>query len=376
MSTVNSRGLLRSSQRDWLPLLTLLIGAGIAIWFLSAAQLKIIEVNEAALGGDTTAVLAESDGLQVSCFDASDTKRCEGDYNKAGHMPAILWFGNSQNFAINRYRPGDELAIVRLHKWLKQRGTWLVQYTQPNANLHEQALLFESLHYRYDTRLFILPIFMDKLREQGIRESVAKFMDDAKAAERVRASPSWNALSSLLIKKVERRSDPTIQERVEEELNEAFGKYWSLWRDRSMLRGNLGFAIHLLRNKMLGIHSYTKRPVDPAVYAEKLGVLETLLESAKTQKIPVLLYIPPYRRDISGPYDDDAYRQFKEDIKALAAKYQAHYADLDDIVPGPLWATVVDTIFGFEEPDFMHFTAEGHRRLAEAIQRCLKNLGF
>jgi hypothetical protein len=201
-------------------------------------------------------------------------------------------------------------------------------------------------------------------------------MEDPNTAERVRASPAWSALAPLLIKKVERHTDPTFQQWVESQLDGFLGQYWSLWRDRGKLRSNLGFAIHVLRNKILGIHSYTKRPVDPQVYADKLGILAKLLESAKNRHISVLLYIPPYRRDIVGPYDDEKYSQFKKDLGALTEKYQAHFVDLDNTVPGPLWATVVDDIFGFEEPDFMHFTAEGHRRLAEAIQHSLVDVGF
>ena len=131
-----------------------------------------------------------------------------------------------------------------------------------------------------------------------------------------------------------------------------------------------------LKKQGSGIHSYTKRPVDPKVYAEKLDVLGKMLESAKNQGIPVLLYIPPYRRDIPGPYDDAQYAQFKTDVASLAAKYQAHFVDLENTVPGPLWATITDSLFGLQEPDFMHFTAEGHRRLAKAIEDRLKALGY
>jgi hypothetical protein len=343
---------------------------------MDVARNKIIEVNEAALGGQTTAVLAESDGLQVACSDALDSNLCEAAYQSVDRPPAILWFGNSQNFAINRYKPGEELAVMTVHRWLNNRGVWLVSYTQPNANLHEVALLFEALTHRYDTRLVILPVFMDDLREQGIRASVGDFMDDPKAAERVRRSPTWNDVAPLLARNPKARSDPSIQSQVEDRLSALLGEYWSLWRDRSKLRGNLAFAIHILRNKVFGIHSYTKRPVNPKVYTDKLGVLERILESSRSKSTRMLLYIPPYRRDISGPYDTAQYAQFKEDVASLAAKYRVDFADLDDTVPGPLWATVVDSIFGFEEPDFMHFTAEGHRLLAKAMQTRLQDLGF
>jgi hypothetical protein len=371
-----SNGALRGREINRLNWLPLVVGAALAILLLDVARSKVMDLTAAALGGQTTEVLAEVDGLQVACFDATDSEACESAYQRAGRKPTILWFGNSQNFAINRYQPGQELATVKVHRWLKSKGTWLVSYVQPNANLLEEALLFEALANRYDTRMLILPVFMDKLREQGIRGSVAAFMQDPKTAERVRSSPAWSDLSPLLEQKTEVRRVPTIQERVENHLNGVLNEYWPLWRDRSILSGNFQFAIRTLRNKVFGIHSYTKRPVDPAVYAEKLHVLGKLLDSAKNQNIRVLLYIPPYRRDIPGPYDDAQYAQFKVDVASLAAKYQADFADLDDTVPGPLWATITDSLFGFQEPDFMHFTAEGHRRLADAIQKRLSELGY
>ena len=356
--------------------LTVVVAAVLAIWILDVARLKIIEVNEAALGGQTTAVLAESDGLQVSCSDALDSGLCEDAYRRADHMPAVLWFGNSQNFAINRYKPGDELAVVIVHRWLKNRGTWLVSYTQPNANLNEEALLFEALTHRYDTRRVIIPVFMDKLREHGIRQEITKFMDDPKTADRVRRSPAWGDISPFLTKEPELGVQSSLQNWTENMINSTMEQSWPLWRDRSKLRSNLGFALHILRNQLFGIHSYTTRIVDPKVYAEKMVILDKLLQSADAQKLKVLLYIPPYRKDIRGPYDDDQYTKFKVDVGMLAAKYSADFVDLDNTVPGPLWATVVDTIFGFEEPDFMHFTAEGHQRLADAIKMKLSDLGF
>src|SRR5262245_2960883 len=111
---------------EWLPLV---LGVVIAISLLDFARSRIIDLSTAALGGQTTAVLAVSDGEQMACSDALNTEACESGYERAGGGPAVLWFGNSQNFAINHYKPGDELAVVRVHRWLRARGTWLVSYT-------------------------------------------------------------------------------------------------------------------------------------------------------------------------------------------------------------------------------------------------------
>jgi hypothetical protein len=360
--------------------LSLPIAAVLAIGLLDIADSKTIKLNEAALGGQTVAVLGEIDGKRIACIDATDTGSCEGAYRNVGHPPAVMWFGNSQNFSINRYHPGDELAIMTVHRWLQKRGAWLVSYYQPNANFYEQAVIFEATASRYNTRLLILPAFMDKLREQGIRDGVAKFMADPKTKERIQASPEWPQLAPVL-EQASRSGgqlpiNQTVQAGVEDRLNVVLGENWRLWRKREELRGTLAIAIQTLRNKLLGIHSYTKRPVDQNVYSDKLQMLGSILKSARDKGIHVLLYIPPYRTDISGPYVDSQYMQFRKDVRSLAQKYDANFADLSDLVPGPEWATVVDHIFGFEEPDFMHFTAEGQRRLAGAIQGQLVDLGY
>jgi hypothetical protein len=365
------------ARSPWLPIVVSML---VAVGLLHVGRLKMIKLGEAALGGQTAEVLGEDSGLRFTCFDATDTEICENAYERAGRPPAILWLGNSQNFAINRYQPGDQLAVSIVHRWLQDKESWLVSYTQPNANFYEQAIVFEAVARRYNTRLLILPVFMDKLREQGVRDSVAAFMNQPSTADLVRRSPEWPGLAPVLNQRGQTEgqlpTDRTIQARVEEQFEALLSRYVPIWRDREILRGNLEMAMNTLRNKALGIHSYTKRPVDPGVYAEKMQMLQNILESAKHLNIRVLLYIPPYRQDISGPYDNAQYSQFKRDVSSLAVQYEADYVDLTDLVPGPLWATVVDHLFGFEEPDFMHFTAEGHRRLAGAIQSRLLNLKF
>ncbi len=37
---------------------------------------------------------------------------------------------------------------------------------------------------------------------------------------------------------------------------------------------------------------------------------------------------------------------------------------------------VVDGIFGFEDYDFMHFTGEGHKRVANRLDAELRKMGF
>ena len=228
-------------------LVPLAIAILLAIAALHFGRLKMIELGAAALGEQTAEVLGEEDGFRFTCSDATDSELCEKAYERAGHPPAIVWLGNSQNFAINRYKPGDKLAVMIVHRWLKDRKTWLVSYTQPNANLYEQAVVFEAAAQRYNPRLLILPVFMDKLREQGVRPAVAAFVRDPKTANALRTSPEWSELAPFLVQEDVRQTqtekEPTIQARVEERFNAVLNEYLPIWSDRGNLRGNFEIAL-------------------------------------------------------------------------------------------------------------------------------------
>jgi hypothetical protein len=185
-----------TKQKDlenWLPLL---VSAVLAIGLLYFSQRKLVELGTAALGQQTAAVLGQDDGLRFTCSDAADSELCENAYRQVGGLSSAIWLGNSQNFAINHYKRGDKLAVAIVHEWLKDRKSWLVSYTQPNANLYEQAVVFEAAAQRYNPRLLILPVFMDDFREQGIRPEVVAFIGDGNEKCSF-ALPEWPELVSL-----------------------------------------------------------------------------------------------------------------------------------------------------------------------------------
>lgn len=367
-----------SRAMRWAPLA---VGVVLALVLLEAARHRItMKTDELAFGRDTQHVLVEVDGRQVHCQDATDSEPCVAGYKAAGRPPAALWLGNSQLHAINRYKSGEEGAATILHKRLAPRGLYLVAYSQPNSNLIEHAVVYSALSTKYDLRLLILPVFLDKIREQGIRSTVAQFLDDRASRARIERSGMWRHVAPTLAQKPadEPGADgvPTFQRSFENGLNDALGAVWPLWQARPTLRGYAGITLHQLRNKVLGITSATKRKVDEGVFKEKLAVLEAILADARERRIRVLVYVPPYRDDIDGPYVAADYARLKADLPVIAARQGADFVDIDKVVPGPEWATVVDPVLGIEEDDFMHFTAVGHRRHADAIDAALRRIGF
>jgi hypothetical protein len=360
--------------------------AGLILAFLLLSYVRtnlIIKLDEIAYGAETDGFVATFGG-QVQCAAATDSALCVDAWKKAGTPPPILWLGNSQLAAINRRQSGDVNAPLLLHKAAKARGNYLVTYAIPNANLSEHALTIEALSPIYKPRAIMLPVVFDDFREQGLREFVADFARDPVVRSRLQASPYWAEFGPLLGAKAEGDAgqetdtpvEQTTQAQVESWLVGRLEANSDLWAKRLIIRGILAFSIHTTRNKLLNIHSYSKRAVEPGVYARRMALIETIAIRAKAQGAKLIIYIPPYRRDIDGPYIEADYQRMKAGLIAIAAKHGARYADLESTVPGPEWGVVTDKLFGFKEPDFMHFTAAGHARLADALDAELKKAGF
>lgn len=368
-----------SLLRRWLPLG---LGSLLAISALEAANAHFNFAFEGfALGAETQFASAVLGGETVLCMRAEESPGCVASYNRAGRPPAILWLGNSQLPGVNRLKSGDLIAPVLLHEAVRPRGYYAVSYAHPNANLFEHALDFAALTQLYDVKLLILPVFLDDIREQGIREYIAALLEEPAAREAATRTKVWPLIGPLV--RNARKPDagspgqpPSFQQDVETALNTRIGAAWPLWSKRDHLRGMLAIAVHYARNRLLGINAQTKRKVDAAAFAEKMSVLDAILAEARERQIKVLLYLPPYRQDISGPYLDADYALLKTELARLARQYDVRYVNLDDVVPGPEWGLFVDTVLGIKDYDFMHFTGEGHRRHASAIDAELRQMGF
>ncbi|WP_152616515.1 SGNH/GDSL hydrolase family protein [Sphingomonas sp. ERG5] len=368
----------KARLKAWLPLL---VGALLALSFLEYARTHIlIRLAYAGFGAETSGFAQRRQITQ--CSDAIDSDRCVATWSKAGKPPVVLWFGNSQLSGINRYRPGDVNAPELLRRALAERGKYLVTYSQPNANLTEEAIVWNAVAPIYRPKLLILPVCYDDIRELGVRETVGDFIERPGVTARLESQRYWPLIAGPMQESLKASSPQvakghqSLQTRVEHEATGFLAGHWPLWRAKPSLRGTLGFAVHTLRNKVLGIHSTSKRPVDANVYRDRMELLDGMVADARAQGVDVLLYVPPYRQDIDGPYPMAQYRAFKTELEALAKRHGAGFADIDPIVPGPEWATVTDELFGFKEADFMHFTAAGHKHFAAGIDQAARRMGY
>jgi hypothetical protein len=339
---------------------------------------------ELALGEETKPYLAiDSLGYPVHLVNDSSTSRFLLGWQQRGKLDVALFLGNSQTHSINQLKPGEKNYVELLQRNWQPQQLDVLAHTVPNANLQEFYLFFRYWQSKLPIKTILVPIFMDDLREDGIREVFMpqlireKFQIPDDTSE---LTLSINKTLSTFRPGAEKTNEndlkaleQTVQESVEKFCNDFLQQHFSSWAYRPNVRGQLLTQLHLLRNTVFGISASTKRKLIPARTKNNYQALEQILTVARDHQIAVVLYLPPIRSDVPIPYDEAEYKQFKAEIKSQAAKYKAVFADFDSIVPGEYWGSKNATTVGGgkTEIDYMHFQYRGHQLLADSLNALL-----
>jgi hypothetical protein len=153
----------------------------------------------------------------------------------------------------------------------------------------------------------VLPVFMDDLREDGIREAFFSGLMNQAFQIPNNSDVSKNINQQLKTQKVasdEGSSKPkTTQERTEQFLNNYLNEHTRFWPKRENMRGSIFNWTYMLRNTVFGIRPGSVRKMIPESYERNLNALEEILKCAKKKNFRVYLYIPPIRSDVPLPYD-------------------------------------------------------------------------
>ncbi|MET0082801.1 MAG: hypothetical protein ABW079_07280 [Sedimenticola sp.] len=340
-----------------------------------------VKFDELALGEENSIARGVIDGVHAHCHDLSDDHRCFNGYTSSGFRDVVLWLGNSQVHAINQMKPGDETASHNLHRRFRKFGTFFLTFSQPNASLQEHYLLFEYLLTRLPIRTLILPVVFDDMRESGIRTTLRAAFENAHVVEQLSTTVVGQGLISNHGEKDSSGNDlsaieDTMQVRYERYLNESLAEIFPVWEGRPDLRGRLFVALYKLRNWVFDITPASVREIIPGSYLRNKEALQAILLRAKAEGVKVLVYVVPLRNDVKIPYDPSQYQYFKKDIRDIADSHDARFINLETLVPSKFWGTKNSTtVGGNQELDFMHFQAEGHRLLADALFENLFGMG-
>jgi hypothetical protein len=366
-------------------ILALVIAFSLFEFFASATK-NSKDLNKAALGDGTTVVRGEIDGHLVHCEHNIDIQICLSNYKKFEKKEnTALWLGNSQLHAINQMSENDEPASALLSRKLLSDSTYLLTMSQANANLQEHYVILNYISKLIPLDILILPVVFDDLREIGLRQGVKELFDSTYiyASEDQYLSQllelDKNNESNLSKQNIDNNDlaglDGSIQQVVEDYLNQILGNYYESWSLRGKIRGNLELAIYRFRNFIFRVSASTKRKMIPGRYDANMNALDNILSLSAEKNIQVLLYIPPLRDDYPRPYVPEEYSDFKETLISVSSKYSVNVFDFESVVPNELWGLKESTgVSNDTELDFMHFQAEGHKKLSNAIYRNLQQI--
>lgn len=295
----------------------------------------------------------------------------------------FMFLGNSQTHSINQKKDGQTNYIEMLIRRLEDSTVTVRCNSLPNAGMQEYYLAYQYWKPKIKMRYLIIPCFMDDMREEGVRNVFFPILvynkyqiDDTDAiAKKINADLRSYWSKNENTKTNNENADmtalkETVQESSEKLLNEKLDKSWSLWRNRKNVRGEFFNWLYKLRNTVLGIKATTIRAMIPERYDSNMKTLRAIVDDCLKQNIKVLLYIPPIRFDVKLPYDEAAYKLYKEQIEAIALENpgQVFYKNYESIIPADLWGYKEATnLTDDREIDFMHFQYKGHRILADSF---------
>lgn len=361
-----------ASRRPLLDLAALALAAAVSVAVLTFAYAGPgTQFEEMGLGPETTSLYARVDGHPIHCSGVEDAPACLAGFAARGARRAVLWVGNSQLHGVNQLKPGDQSAPALLFPRLSARGIDLLAFSQPNANLQEHYVLFTWLRKRLPLELLLLPVVFDDLRETGVRFNLAPALQDPAVLAELERRPAGQRI-------VQNAGDlaagelagvrETVQEQVEARLTSWLGAHWRLWANRPEARGMLMHHVWQTRNLLFGITPQSKRRMVPGSYDLNLAAAEAILADAREAGVAVILYVVPIRDDVESPYEPEPYARFKDEIERMASAQGATFLNLERLVSGRFWGTRRSQSLGKDvEIDFMHFQAQGHHLLAEAV---------
>ena len=354
-----------------------------AVWWLFAGEAE--DFAAAGLGVNTT---VHEDSLhygdrRVICTSLDDLDRCLAALPPSAMRKRVLWLGWSQLYAINDFHPGDRTAPSLLAERLDGVGVDLIAIAMPNINPREELLVYEYVRRRMALSALIVPAWLQGMKQEGIRPTWAAALADPAVRAALASLPSGSAMLAATAEEVKSAQEiaqkptqaptPTTQQRVEGWLVARLDALFPLWRVRGQAQGRIKLAlldskeqVLRLRNLLLGTRaSNWVNVIPPARQAINMQALTDLVGAARQHGLPVLLYVPPRPRH-EFPFDPAVYATFKADTERLARASGALFANIEDSVGDDVWGKI-DNGAGELVTDYSHFTAIGHRQMADAM---------
>jgi hypothetical protein len=345
--------------------------------------------DELALGTETVtylAVDAQGKAIHLQKTDLIESDGFVKAWKARGSKPVTLFLGNSQTHSINQQKESEVNYVELLHKSRLNLGTDIMCISIPNAGLQEFYLIYDYWKKILPIKCLIVPVFMDDMREDGIRDyyfadliagkyqiSDTSILISKKINRELQAF--WSAQQQVVqTNDTQTKQVVTFQEVSESFLNGHLERY-QVWANRPNLRGEFFNWLYKLRNSVFGIKASTVRRMIPQRYTDNMEALRAIMKASTSQGKKVIVYIPPIRYDVKLPYDSTQYISFKKEIETLANSFpdkMVVYKNFESIISGDLWGYKAATNLNAKrEIDYMHCKFKGHQILADSLDKAL-----
>lgn len=345
----------------------------IALVLLSSIT-SSISFENLALGENTTSYWAKNKNgntIHFQKIDASLLKKISS-LQITKEDSVLLFLGNSQTHGINQFKSSYCNYVEAICKTTNHK---ILAFSYPNANLQELYITFLYCLNNYNVKQVFIPIFLDDLRETGIRE----FYFSSLYNEEFYFS-RYPVRRELLISVNNNKSSTldafkTPQDISENYLNAKLDSSLFIWQNRANIRGLIYNFLYKLRNTIFHITPNTVRSKMVENYNLNLFSLKWIIETAKFSQTKLFIYIPPLRSDLPSPYDPIEYTQFLNDLKIICKdNSDIIVKDFSQIIPPEFWGFKESTNFiDDQEVDFMHFNFFGHKILADSLRKYILN---
>ena len=375
-------------------LVEIAIGSILSYWAITTYFSGNTRFEDLALGTETTSYQALDENkklIHIVKIEGEEEHEFITSWKKRGRKDVVLFFGNSQMHSVNQMKTGEVNFLELLYAKNRSDTSEVLGNSLPNAGLQEFYLAYEYWKDILPLKTIVLPVFMDDMREDGVRSVF--FSDLVNNKYQLRDTADYLALqinkhlrgywsNNPNNKTEDTRADmaalrETFQEKTETYLNGKLEHNSQAWVNRQNVRGEFFNGIYKLRNTVFGINANTIRQMIPQRYRSNLHALELIINDCLRNNCKVLLYIPPIRSDVKLPYNLDEYNNFKKMVEGFALKNSTRvvFKNYEHIVPAQLWGYKAATSLRSEvEIDFMHFQFKGHQILADSLQRALNKI--
>ena len=297
-----------------------------------------------------------------------------------------LWLGASQLHAVNDFHEGDLLAVDQANRMAERDGLAVAFYlqSQGNSNFHDHLGMYLRFRQQGVTPAYlIVALTYDDLREGGMRPAVVRAIPDLDVDVST-LSPEAREAFAVIERQVETlaraqadadapvertATEGTPQALLEDRLVRGLERVWPAYGARTALTSWAELQLRVSLRRMINAAKRTIRaspgtpPVPKAMETKNKKALDALVELAQRDGVEVILYRQPHVQGIEPFYHDRAaYDAFFAWVTQRYAARGVHVFDFEKVVPAHLYG-----MSNWGLVDVFHFSAEGHRLLAEAV---------